>query len=320
MSALASIIIPCFNAERWIAEAIQSCLDQTWSNCEVIVIDDGSTDASVEKIKAFGSQVRGEKGPNCGGNIARNRGFALSSGQFIQFLDADDYLLPQKIEHQVSFLEDSGADVVYGDWRHQHHRVDCTSELQEIAVSGAHNDVLEALLAGWWVAPAAVLFRREAILNAGGWDESLPAAQDRDFMISVAISGARIAYQPGCYSIYRRYGDVTVSTSSRRRWLDSHLRVLRKAESKLESTGGLTLRYRQALARSYFSLARNYFDIDRSEYRNVMETVRGLDPTFSPEQSASFNLTRRLVGYRLAEELASWKRRAKRRMGASEGA
>ena len=211
---LVSVIIPCYNAERWIDEAIQSALNQTYSPVEVIVVDDGSSDGSWKKIQEFGSRVIAETGPNRGGSAARNRGFVLSRGDYIQFLDADDYLLPKKIPRQVAFLEASGADVVYGDWRHEHFLPDGSSQLEEIAVSGAQADVLSALLSGWWVAPAALLFRRHVLEKTGGWDESLAAAQDRDLFISIAMTDAKIAYQPGCYSIYRRYGHDTVSTGN----------------------------------------------------------------------------------------------------------
>lgn len=304
-----SIIIPCFNAKDWIAEALESCLAQTHGPIEVIVVDDGSIDQSLEIIKSFGSKVHWQTGPHCGGNRARNWGIEVSHGKYIQFLDADDYLLPEKIERQVQHLESTGADVVYGDWRHQRHSMDGRVTLEKVMVSEAQEDILAALLSGWWVAPAAVLSRREAVRKAGGWDESLQAAQDRDFMISAAMAGNRIEYQPGCYSVYRRYGDVTLSTSNRRRWLDNHLRVLKKAELKLENKGALTLKYRQALARSYFGLARNYFDLDRCVYATVMEKVIILDPGFASKESRMYNFAQRALGYSAAERLASWKRR-----------
>ena len=187
-ASLVSVIIPCYNAECWVAEAIQSCLDQTYRPIEIIVIDDGSTDRSLEVIKSFGSNIQWETGPNRGGNAARNRGFALSKGRFVQFLDADDYLLPQKIQTQVACLESSGADVAYGDWRHQRHEPDGTAHLEAIQVAGKHADMSEALLGGWWVAPVAVLYRRNAVSRIGGWDESLQAAQDTDLMIRLALA------------------------------------------------------------------------------------------------------------------------------------
>ena len=75
----------------------------------------------MEIIKSYGDKVIWETGPNCGGNHARNRGFALSKGEYIQYLDADDYLKPEKIERQVNFLKETSADIVYGDWQHQYH-------------------------------------------------------------------------------------------------------------------------------------------------------------------------------------------------------
>jgi glycosyltransferase involved in cell wall biosynthesis len=306
---LASVIIPCYNAERWIDEAIQSALDQTHPSVEVIVVDDGSSDASWKKIQKFGNRIIAETGPNRGGSAARNRGFVLARGDYIQFLDADDYLLPEKIARQVAFLEASGADVVYGDWRHQRHEPDGSVRLENVAVSGERGDVLTALLANWWVAPCALLFRREIVQRCGGWDESLAVAQDTDFFISIAMAGAKIAYQPGCHSIYRRYGPVTISTSNRRRWLDNHHIVLDKALGRLEKKGRLTSKYCRAAAHSYFALARNYFDFNPDKYEFLMHKVLELDPKFRPRESLAYNTTRRLLGYSAAERLASFKRR-----------
>jgi glycosyltransferase involved in cell wall biosynthesis len=88
---LVSIIIPCYNCEKWVRQAVESCLHQTYSNTEVIAVDDGSTDGSLEVLRQFLPRIRLEIGPNLGGNSARNRGFGLSAGEFIGYLDADDY-------------------------------------------------------------------------------------------------------------------------------------------------------------------------------------------------------------------------------------
>lgn len=315
MSANVSIIIPCFNAERWLGEAIESCLSQTHGPLEIIVVDDGSVDGSVQIIKSFGARVRWVSGPNHGGNYARNKGCALSNGDYIQFLDADDYLLPDKISSQLECFQRTGADVVYSDWRHQFHRKDDTVELEDVTVAGDHEDILESLLKSWWVSPAALLFHRDVVQKVGGWDESLSAAQDRDFFISVALTGARIVYQPGCHAIYRRHGP-SVSTSNLSRWLDSHWRVLRKAEATLQLTGRLTPNYRRALAWSYFGLARNYFEVNRLKYNEVVQKVLELDPQFRPQQSRIYDFVQGCLGYRAADFMASWKRRLSRLRGA----
>jgi Glycosyl transferase family 2 len=95
---LVSIVIPSYQARRWLAGAIESALAQTWPRCEVIVADDGSTDGTAAVARSFGQRVRLVTGPNVGPGGARNRGLAEAKGDWVQFLDADDVLLPRKVE------------------------------------------------------------------------------------------------------------------------------------------------------------------------------------------------------------------------------
>jgi glycosyltransferase involved in cell wall biosynthesis len=276
--SLVSIIIPCYNCRKWVQEAIKSCLNQTYPNNEIIVVDDGSTDESLEVLRHFLPRIRLETGPNRGGNSARNRAFALSTGEYIQYLDADDYLEPDKIARQVRFLEETKADVVYGDWRYRRHLPDSRfSYLDKIKVSGVQQDILASLLSGWWVAPGAILYRRQVVNQVGGWDETLRAAQDRDFFTSVALSDAKIRYQTGCYFIYRKYGAVTVSSSNRSRWVENHCISLKKSEVALAHTGRLTEKYRAALAAGYFDIARAPYTFDaRASFAIYAKTLDGL--------------------------------------------
>src|SRR6266853_2661971 len=106
MSALVSILIPAYNAEAWIGDTIRSCLAQTWPHVEVIVVDDGSRDATLEVARTFESaSVKVVTQPNSGAPVARNRAFELARGAFIQWLDADDLLHPDKIASQMHVAE-----------------------------------------------------------------------------------------------------------------------------------------------------------------------------------------------------------------------
>jgi glycosyltransferase involved in cell wall biosynthesis len=274
---LVSVIIPCFNAERWIGEAIESCLQQTYPRIEVIVVDDGSTDSSLDIIKSFRGAITWKTGVNCGGNHARNLGFSLSQGEYIQYLDSDDYLLPDKIAQQVNFLEETQSAIVYGDVRYQHHLPQGEIYQEEAlfpGIAGKHTDFLESLLAYGCLPPMAYLFRQEIIAHSPGWDESLRAAQDRDFLISLMISNptAKVRYQPRSDSIYRRYGKVTVSTSSMPRLVKSFCRVLSKAESKLRECDRLSGKYIKAMADSYYTMSQNYKeDISSSLYQYIIK-------------------------------------------------
>jgi glycosyltransferase involved in cell wall biosynthesis len=307
MSPLVSIIIPCFNAGRWLSEAINSCLQQTYPNIEIIVINDGSTDNSLEIIKSFEKQITWKSISHSGGNFARNLGFSLSQGKYIQFLDADDYISPEKIARQVSFLEPTQLDILYGDWRHKYHLPNGTSFLGEIKISDTQIDILESLLGTWWVALAAFLYRRTIIINSPGWDEKLFAAQDRDFLISLIINGAKAGYQPGCYSIYRRYGNVTVSTRSKEFWIKSHCLVLKKHEEKLIQSNRLSDKYHHAIASSYFDLARHALLINYSLYLELLEEALMRFPKFkSKNESLIYQLLQSYLGFRQTERIASY--------------
>src|SRR5262245_48187120 len=113
MQSLVSILIPCHNAEQWIAGAIESALAQTWAIKEVIVVDDGSTDSSLDIIKSFSGRIRCEAQEHLGGNQTRNYLLELALGQWVQYLDADDYLRPTKIERQMEYaLAHPDCDVI----------------------------------------------------------------------------------------------------------------------------------------------------------------------------------------------------------------
>src|SRR5882672_6611417 len=105
---LVSILIPAFNAEQWIGETLRSALAQTWPHKEIIVVDDGSRDqtvATARKFEAEGVRVVTQK--NSGAAAARNTAFSLCHGDYIQWLDADDLLAPDKIASQLRVLENS---------------------------------------------------------------------------------------------------------------------------------------------------------------------------------------------------------------------
>ena len=218
MPPLVSIIIPCYNAESWVTEAIESCLKQTYSKLEIIVVDDGSTDGSLKIIQSFGERIRLETGPNRGGNVARNRGFAMSKGSFIQYLDADDILDSRKIEMQINRLLQSTPDTVASAaWarffdapvnaRFRPEPVWCDTTPIDWLVKAWHDS--------WMMPPHAWLTPRKLVEAAGGWDESLVKYQDGEFFTRVLLRSAGIVFCPEARVYYRSGipGSVSRNTS-----------------------------------------------------------------------------------------------------------
>ncbi len=306
--SVVSVVIPCYNAGKWLRAAIDSCLAQTYSNLEIIVVDDGSTDDSLLIAQSYGGDVTIVSGPNRGGSRARNRGFALSHGEYIQFLDADDYLLPAKIERQVTYLETYGGDVVYGDWRIQHHLPNGSTRLGPVYHPGHLDDPVLAVLSGWSLIPIGILHRREIVERSGGWDESLRVAEDTAFLFSLVMAGADLRYQPGCFSIYRRYGNVTVSTADPTRRLYYQGCLLEEIQQKFEARGWLTGTYREALAQFYYRQARSYYGSDPATYELWRAKSYSLDPNLVPLGSSAYNVLRRCLGVAAAERLTYLKR------------
>ena len=112
---LVSVIIPVYNCERYLAEAIESILSQTYQPYEIIVVDDGSTDNSAAVAKSFGSVVKYCYQTNSGSAAARNHGIHLAKGRFFAFLDADDIWIEDKLKRQIAaFINDAELDVVFG--------------------------------------------------------------------------------------------------------------------------------------------------------------------------------------------------------------
>lgn len=196
---LVSIIIPTYNMRQWIGEAIDSALAQTYPNCEIIVVDDGSTDGTGDYLRErYGDKIRYIYQENRGRGAARNVGFAASRGQYIQFLDADDILTSNKLAEHVNFLEyETGYAAVYGpaqifpdgspEKAADRHPVSMYSS-GDLLYSEIHTPVL---------LPIMVLIRREWVDKVGRFDTSLIRREDWDFFLRIALEGGLIAYLAG---------------------------------------------------------------------------------------------------------------------------
>lgn len=220
-TGLVSVIIPNFNCARWLPQVIEGCIAQGASLREVIVVDDGSTDDSVAVLERLSAGIGGGvlrifRNPDKGANAARNYGFAQASGAYIQWLDADDFILPGKLERQLAvFRSNPSAHVVYSDW-YEDIYVPGAWEPKRIAhKKAAYADFTREILADNWSVPANYLFRRELaerLDERRAWNPSRLVAQDREYVTLAALSGAAFVYTDGFFSVYNRWNPNSVSS------------------------------------------------------------------------------------------------------------
>ena len=201
MSADVTVVIPCYNAERFVGQAIQSALDQG-PNVEVIVVDDGSTDASLDVIASFGDRIRFETGPNRGACAARNAGLALANGQFVFFLDADDYYDGMFVPRVAESMRRYSCDIGLGLYKTvgANGKSNVTSRLTSRATR-------RAIFSAWARIQAAqtgaVGWRRDFLIRIGGWRDQLRKAQDIELGCRGMLAGARARVFDIGFAVYR---------------------------------------------------------------------------------------------------------------------
>jgi glycosyltransferase involved in cell wall biosynthesis len=223
---LVSIVIVSYNNWPDIELAIESALHQSYESVEVIVVDNSSSDATDAEVpQRFGDAIRYLRQPNRGDSGAYNSGMQAANGEFIQFMDGDDVLAPNKIAKQVEvFRSNPEMDIVYGDIR-RFESFPGTSASGDI-LTQPEKDMLMALLtpARDWAGLGALgaLFRRKTIEKLGPWDETLYVS-DLDYWVRAAWMGFRFAYCPGSpMGFYRiRPGQMTADISAMQRGIEA---------------------------------------------------------------------------------------------------
>ncbi len=311
-SPLVSILIPCYNAESLIEQAIESALSQTYEHKEIIVVDDGSSDNSLDVIKTFDDRIRWASQENQGGNVTRNRLLELSQGDWLQYLDADDYLLPQKIATQVRLLTaEPDVDVIFSPSQIESHAGETVS-IRTLNIPEPHD--LWVLLVRWYLPQTgASLWRRSAIKTVGGWKDDQPCCQEHELYLRLLQDAGRFHYCPGAYSVYRHWGYGTVSTTNEQRVRKERRVILDKAEAFLSDTNTLSHQRRWAINMGRFEMARKAWCYDREEALQIVSEVQHSDPSFIPKGEAApdrYRLTYRLLGFERAETIADWFRPA----------
>ena len=201
-----SVVIPAYNAALYLRTAIDSVLAQTLADVEIIVVDDGSSDDTANVAASFGERVRLLRQRNAGVSAARNRGIEAARGDYLAFLDADDwYLLPSKLASQAAILSARPeVGIVHSGWLLVDEHGDAKVERRP----WQRVPVLD--LRGWllWqpVLPSAMMMRRTALLEVGGFDPGLSHEEDLDVALRLTLAGYATAWLEEVTVAYRQHG------------------------------------------------------------------------------------------------------------------
>jgi hypothetical protein len=212
-SPLISVVIPVYNGEEFVADAIDSVLAQKDAAFELIVVDDGSTDATPAILARYANAIAVHRQPNCGEGAARNAALPHLRGELVLFLDADDMLPADYLNHFAAAAHEAPEiDVFHCGWRGVNSDGESLyvyEEPQPIDADPFHELPV-------WGSPAihSVLVRRSALARVGGFDPALRVQADWDFCLRLAASGARFRGVPGNVALVRRR---SASVSSRHR-------------------------------------------------------------------------------------------------------
>ena len=211
--SMISIIIPNYNGAKFLREAIDSALDQQGVELEVIVVDDGSTDDSRAILESYGDRIRPIFQHNQGASAARNAGLAIARGEYVKFLDGDDYLLPNALHQQVlqAIELEQNEDkrcVVYGDAR----LIDADGLIishNYFPVSKCRGKSSLDEIISQWILTTVPLHRTDLLREVSGFDERMPAAQDYDLSMRLYFAGVRFFYVGELCLVYRHHQSLS---------------------------------------------------------------------------------------------------------------
>ena len=300
---LVSIIIPCYNASRWLTETLESALAQTHPHTEIIVVDDGSSDGSLALARTFEPRgVRVVAQTNAGASAARNHGLRLARGDFIQFLDADDLVSPDKIAAQLAFLEAKPAGTLATCAWGRFQADPATAQFVDTAVFRDFAPVDFLVLAGdtdammhpsCWLVPRAVMDR------AGPWNETLSLNDDGEYFCRVLLASRGMAYGAEGRSYYRSGLPGSLSQQRSERSRRSQFRSIELITHHLQVAED-SPRTRRASANYYQRFIHDFFPApaDLMQLAAARVTALGGATLGPPPMGPKTTLLARVVGWR----------------------
>jgi len=309
---LVSILIPAFNAQKWITDTLRSAISQTWEPKEIIVVDDGSTDRTLEIARMFepdGVRVVTQK--NQGAAAARNSAFSLSRGDYIQWLDADDLLAPDKIARQMEMFDKCQSkrtvlSSAFARFRYRYYRAEFIPTVLWCDLSPVEW-LLRKMGQNVYMQTATWLVSREVTEAAGPWDTTLLGDDDGEYFCRVLLASDGVRFVPGANVYYRApWGDTLSHVGRSDRKLEAHWRSMQLHINHLRSLEE-SQRVRAACL-AYLQSCFVYFypempDIVNEVQKAAMEMGGQLE---LPRLSWKYSWIQRIFGLGLAKRLQNF--------------
>ncbi|MBD3345011.1 MAG: glycosyltransferase [Chitinivibrionales bacterium] len=266
---MVSVVIPLYNGEMFIVECLESVFAQTEQPVEIVVVDDGSTDKSVEIVKSFGGNITLVSQKNGDVSAARNAGVEAAGGELIAFLDQDDLWEQCKLEKQIaSFCREPEIDLVFTDLikigaSGKRHR---PKDRDRIARSLTDRTLFKTLALKNLLMPSAVMVKKESFTRAGYFDESFATCGDYEMWLRMAGMDMRFRYVPEPLTVYRYHG---ANESKKTELMNAdRIKAVEKTFANPLLPGDKKVLEKQSLSRAYREGAHTYFSA--KNYRGVL--------------------------------------------------
>ena len=298
-----TVIIPAYNAAKYIGEALQSVLDQTFTSHETIVINDGSpdTDEFERELKPYACRIRYIRQDNRGAAAARNVGIRAAKGELVAFIDADDRWSPSFLEKQIEFLNSTKADLVYSDALLFGDSPLAGRTFMEVQPSRGEVTPESLLSVGVTVLTSAVLARKQPILDVGLFDETIKRGHDFELWLRLAKRGFRFAYQQQVLAEHRIVeSGLSGDTISQ---LQRTLSVIQALKTRGKLTASEDAALQRNLNRTLAEIA-----LENGKQKLLSKDFEGALQCFSEAKKfrKSWKLTLVSLGVRMAPETIWW--------------
>lgn len=304
-----SVIIPCYNVEDYVADCIQSVLNQTYSNTEIICVENNSTDRTAWIVKEFADKYPGKitflHENKQGAPAARNRGLSVARGEWIQFLDADDKLLPDKIKNQVHEIENSSDtfDIIISPLT----RNLANGKIVHIEIA---SEVWTGLVTSRAGSTCSNLYKKEALDKINGWDETRVSSQEAWLLFDLLKQGAKVRLFDKDETFVNERSSGSISKTNRSGNWERYLTFRKEIWDYLKEKNLLSPELEKKLKGYIFDSIRMIYREDEARAKDLYTRI--VKPVFTPvpsdATSGKYIFLFHLLGFSLTEKLFAIRR------------